>query len=385
MVIESGEVDLRANLEAPFVQEKPISPINPNIKGHQALNRLDPLQDSRWNDFVAQHPRASVFHTNAWLEALRRTYGYEPFAFTTAPPGAALLNGLVFCRVESWLTGRRLVSLPFSDHCEPLLDAADDLSNFLSTVEQSFRPEKLRYVEMRPLHTFDAATTLYRSTYSYSFHQLDLRPDLASLFNNCHKDSTQRKIRRAAREGLVYQEGRSESLLDSFYRLYLLTRRRHQVPPLSRRWFRTLIDCFGETLNIRIASKAGRPVAAILTLRYRSTLVYKYGCSDAQFNNLGGMHLLIWRSIQDAKQEGLTILDLGRSDCENAGLITFKDRWGASRSTLTYSRYTASRNAPDAYRPPSADWKLRFVKHICARAPDSLLSAAGNLLYKHVG
>ena len=37
-----------------------------------------------------------------------------------SPPDEPLENGFLFCRVESWLTGRRLVSLPFSDHCEPL-------------------------------------------------------------------------------------------------------------------------------------------------------------------------------------------------------------------------------------------------------------------------
>jgi CelD/BcsL family acetyltransferase involved in cellulose biosynthesis len=369
--------------------EKLLTIEKPAVESRQSvptiLNEVDPLRDSRWEGFLRGHPRSSVFHTSAWLEALRRTFGYEPTAFTTSAPDADLQNGAVFCHIDSWLTGRRLVSLPFSDHCDPLVDSAGDIPVFLSAIEQSIRQEKLRYVEMRPLHSFDAATALYQSTYSYCFHQLDLRPDLDTLFHNFHKDSTQRKIRRAAREGLVYQGGRSESLLDSFYRLYLLTRRRHQVPPLPRRWFRTLIDCFGEALNIRTASKAGHPVAGILTLRYKGTLVYKYGCSDAQFNNLGGMHLLFWRSIQEAKQEGLTFFDLGRSECENTGLITFKDRWGAIRSTLTYSRYVASRNAPDAYTPPGADWKLRFVKRVCAHAPDGLLSAAGNLLYKHIG
>ena len=73
---------------------------------------------------VERHPKASVFHTPAWLQALRWTYGDEPVVFTTSPPTAELTNGVVFCRVKSWLTGRRLISLPFSDHCEPLCDSS---------------------------------------------------------------------------------------------------------------------------------------------------------------------------------------------------------------------------------------------------------------------
>src|SRR2546430_11331216 len=37
------------------------------------LYSLDPLEDPRWAEFVQRHPRASVFHTPGWLEALRRT------------------------------------------------------------------------------------------------------------------------------------------------------------------------------------------------------------------------------------------------------------------------------------------------------------------------
>ncbi len=83
---------------------------------------LDPLRDHRWPSFLQRHPQASVFHSVGWLEALHRTYGYEPVAFTTSPPTSDLKRALLFCRIRSWLTGHRIVSLPFSDHCAPLCD-----------------------------------------------------------------------------------------------------------------------------------------------------------------------------------------------------------------------------------------------------------------------
>jgi hypothetical protein len=77
---------------------------------------IDPLNDIRWTRFVETHPRASLFHSVPWLQALQRTYRYEPLVYTRCPQGQDLTDGIAFCRVESWLTGRRLVSLPFSDH-----------------------------------------------------------------------------------------------------------------------------------------------------------------------------------------------------------------------------------------------------------------------------
>ena len=87
------------------------------------VHQIDPLQDPRWAELLQAHPQASIFHTPGWLESLQRTYGYEPLVLTTSPPGSALTNGVVFCRVKSWLTGERLVSVPFADHCQPLVRA----------------------------------------------------------------------------------------------------------------------------------------------------------------------------------------------------------------------------------------------------------------------
>ena len=343
---------------------------------------IQPLEDPRWPEFVDRHPRSSVFHTVAWLEALRRTYGFQPVAYTASPPESRLEDGLVFCRVESWITGRRLVSLPFSDHCDPLLNQASEVDGFLSALEAVLHRERLRYVEIRPMRPLGGATGFCHASQVFCFHQLDLRPDLAELLAHCHKSSTQRKIQRAEREGLIYETGRSGALLDAFWTLFLITRRRHGVPPQPKAWFRNLIGCLGDALQIRVAYKDKQPVAAILTLRHKDTLVYKYGCSDTRCNNLGGTQLLFWRSIEEAKRDGLRVFDLGRSDCGNTGLIEFKDRWGAARSTLTYVRLSPS--------PPSAksetraaEWAKRIAKDVTHRLPDRLLIAAGSVLYRH--
>jgi len=341
---------------------------------------IDPGTDARWGEFLSRHPRASVFHTVAWLKALRRTYGYKSVVYTTSTPGEDLQNGAVFCHINSWLTGRRLVSLPFSDHCEPLVDNASDLQDLFAFLQRQFVEQNCRYVEMRPLNALSGTSAIFRQGEKFCFNQMDLTPSLDTIFRSFHKDSTQRKIRRAEREGLKQVEGHSESLLDIFYRLQMLTRRRHQLPPQPKSWFRNLIDCFGEALKIRVALKDGQPAASILTLCYKDTLVYKYGCSDSRFNNLGGMHLLLWRAIQDAKERGLRTFDLGRSDLDNSGLITFKDRWGANQSILTYVRFPT-----ELFQQGGTDWKLRILKRVFAHAPDSFLSAVGNILYRHIG
>jgi hypothetical protein len=348
--------------------------------GKTAIYSIDPLRDPRWAELSERHPRASVFHTRGWLEALRRTYGYEPVAYTTDPPGTELTNGVVLCRVRSLVTGRRLVSLPFSDHCEPLTERPEDLKSLLDFLETKRTEEGWKYVEIRPRACGEVPLLGMGPARRYCFHTIDLGLGLDQIFRRFHKDSTQRKIRRAERENLTYEEGRGEALLEKFYTLLLRTRRRQHLPPHPRAWFRNLSECLGDNMKIRVASNDGRPIASILTLSLNDVMIYKYGCSDERFHNLGGMHLLLWTAIQEAKRTGCRELDLGRSDFDNPGLITFKDHWGAARSQLTYWR-----NPAPLVPVAATALARRLVKFGCAHAPDRLLIAVGDVLYKHIG
>ena len=357
------------------------------ILGGSRTYQINPLTDPRWDRFLGRNPRASVFHSTPWLEALRRTYGYRPVAYTTSYPHAELENALVFCRVDSWLTGRRLVSLPFSDYCDLLVSDLPELRVLLSDLEGRARREKWRYLEIRPLESLKTseATTLSCSTQEYTYHRLDLSPDLDTLFRNFHKNSIQRKVRRADRECVEYREGALD-LLDDFYRLLVITRRRHHVPPQPIAWYRNLIACFGDALKIRVAFKNDRAIAGMLTLQYKDTMTYKYGGSDPEYNKFGSMHLLFWRAIQEAKKSRLAVFDFGRTDADQDGLITFKGRWGATQSRLTYSRYVLPGTSPGFLDPATGkDWKTQLAKHLFARMPSSVLAAIGDKLYRHIG
>jgi hypothetical protein len=346
---------------------------------------IEPLKDSRWDRFLQEHPRASMFHSTPWLLALSETYGYEPIAYTTSPAGQDLSNSIVLCRVKSWLTGRRLVSLPFSDHCDPLVDATEERDAIASTLQQEIESERWHYLEIRPLTSFEMCPSLRKMAITYSFHKLELSYPIDAIFHGFHKSSTQRKIRRAEREGLTYREGSTQAFLDYFYRLLTLTRKRQGLAPQPKMWFANLMTCFGDALKIRVALRCEQPIAAIVTIRYKDTLTYKYGCCDSRFNNLGCMHLLLWNAIQEAKFSGLRFLDFGRTDGDQQGLITFKSRWGATQSVLNYSRYSLSDGPTHFFDLHSSKWKSRAAKYVLKRVSPALLPQVGSILYPHIG
>jgi len=341
---------------------------------------IDPTTDERWDSFLESHPQASIFHTGGWLNALRRTYGYTPVVFTTSPPAVPISNGIPFCHVSSWISGCRLVSLPFSDHCTPLVENSAQLTYLLTYLQNKVAVDGWRYIEIRPTTSVASCCPAFETSKIFCFHRLDLHPSLDEISRRFHKDCVKRKIQRAARERLVCEKGTSDSLLDKFYSLLLMTRRRHRLLAQPTNWFRNLIACLGEQVNIRVASTNGQPVASILTLRYKKALVYKYGCSDQKFNMLGGMQMLLWNAIQEAKESNLSEFDLGRTDCDAPGLLAFKERWGATRTELTYLRY------PLEHSRGILHTGQEFLgKHLWSHAPGEVLAAAGRVLYKHMG
>ncbi len=351
-----------------------------NTIASHTVRLLDPLTDPRWPGFVEHHPAASVFHTRGWLRALQMTYGYEPLAVTTSGPTEPLTNALLFCVVRSWVTGDRVVSLPFTDHCEPLVDNIHQLRTLCAHLETLRRTQGWRYAEIRTSGTFLGSDQSFRECTVYHWHRLDLRSNLDKLYGSFHRDCIRRRIRHAERQPLRYEEGRSESLVRSLYALIVLTRSRQHLPPQPFEWFHNLVAHMGENVCLRVAFIQDRPVAGILTMSHGNTVYYKYGGSDAEFHHLGATPMLFWQAIQAAKASGRELLDFGRSDCENRGLIRFKERWRAQCVRLTLWRSPIHEVSPSLER-----LKMRLAKAVCASVPFKMLIFAGRLMYRHVG
>ena len=215
---------------------------------------------------------------------------------------------------------------------------------------------------------------------NYFLHVLDLRPNLDEVLAGLDKDSVQRRIRHAELAGLTERCGRSEDLLKEFFALFVETRGRHHLPPTPYAWFRNLVECQSDALEIRVAYKDKMPISAILTLRFRDVVYYKYGCSIARFNKFGAIPWLLWRAIASGKANGATEFDMGRTEEENTGLLTFKNHWVPRPRRLVYWRF------PDA---PSLSltngWKLRMARQVFSTMPDGLRIMAGKMIYRHIG
>src|SRR5436309_13297174 len=81
---------------------------------------VDPRTDPLWHRLV-ERAHGSVFHSPSWIRVLTETYGWEAHAYVVLDDGGEPRAGIAFCRIADVL-GQRLVALPFSDYCDPLVE-----------------------------------------------------------------------------------------------------------------------------------------------------------------------------------------------------------------------------------------------------------------------
>ena len=343
------------------------------------VEQLDPLTDPRWGRFVDATRGASVFAHPAWLSLLARSYRYGISALCVTDSGGEPVLGLPIARVESRLTGRRLVALPFSDVCPPVrgdvagAEADAALAEALADLRRSTGLDvevRERLPEARGAHVVPR----------FLVHRLALEADADAVLARASKSQIRRGIKKAEREGVTTRVGTDEAALDAFYRLHLRTRRRQGVPIQPKRFIRAFAQLFAQGLGyVLTAEHEGRTISAAVFLAHGDTIVYKYGASDERHLNLRPNNLLFADAIRRACAAGHTTLDFGRTDTDNTGLAAFKRSWGAEEHELAYT-YLAD-------HPPREGSGLahRALAVVIRRGPERTGQAIGTALYRHVG
>jgi lipid II:glycine glycyltransferase (peptidoglycan interpeptide bridge formation enzyme) len=229
-----------------------------------------------------------------------------------------------------------------------------------------------------PISGIDPA---FSTSQSFLLHTMDLSGGLDSVAARFHKNHVLRKIRRSEREGLRCVEGHDKELLNAFYGLLVRTRRRHGLPPQPLEWFEAILNCLAGRAAIRVAYKGTTAVAAVVTLTHRGTVTYKYGASDETWHSLGGMQLLLWKTIEDASARGFTELDMGRSAIDQPGLVAFKEHWGTTRENLTY----VTCPKPSPIRAGLMRGTVGVARWVLSHSPRAALVRLGRAFYHHAG
>src|ERR1051325_10916756 len=80
------------------------------VTGAASVQIVDPLAVANWDALVMKLPGHSFFHSSGWARVLVESYQYKPFYFVRFE-NDELQALLPIMEVNSWLTGKRVVSL----------------------------------------------------------------------------------------------------------------------------------------------------------------------------------------------------------------------------------------------------------------------------------
>jgi CelD/BcsL family acetyltransferase involved in cellulose biosynthesis len=343
------------------------------------VTALDPIADPRWAELVDRAPDATVFHHPAWLRLLRDTYRYELTACCVEDADGTLAAGLPIAAVASRLTGRRLVALPFSDLCPPLIapGAAPEAGHALAGALDTLRRRRGVALEVRGT---GGALTGAPPGDRFHHHLLALEPDVAAVERRFAKPQAARGVRRAIREGLEAELRTDAAALRSFYALHTGTRRRLGVPTQPRRFILSLETLFADGLGFVLLVRRGEThVAAGVFLVFHDVLTYKYGASDERFLSARPNNMLFMEAIRWGCTHGMRTLDFGRTHWHQDGLRAFKLAWGAEERELRY------RNLGGTTAPGRSAKIERWLGAAIRRSPPLAGRVIGEVLYRHAG
>jgi len=91
-------------------------------------------------------------------------------------PGDGCPIGIAFCEIKSWITGSRLVSLPFADHTQPLLSEGGETLELPELVHTARSKLGWKCVELRPVSAGPEWSPALEAGQSFWLHTLSLKP-----------------------------------------------------------------------------------------------------------------------------------------------------------------------------------------------------------------
>lgn len=341
------------------------------------VRTVDPLAGDTWDAQTALHPRASLFYSSKWARVLCATYGHVPhyLGLMEGEHSRALLPIL---EVNSALTGRRGVSLPFSDECGLLcFDESGGEEIFQSALELG-RARRWKYLELRGKIFDDRQTAPWAS---YVGHEVSLSCGVEELFAR-FDGSVRRAIRKAEKAGVKTSVLETIEATQTYYALHCLTRHRHGVPPQSFSFFQNIFEHVLKPGSgfVVTALHEDRPIAAGVFVHHGMAGMYKFGASDQSCLHLRGNDMVMWEALKWYASRGYSWFSMGRTAMSNEGLRRFKCGFGAREYPINYYRYDLNREGFIT----GHDEKKGWINSLLRLTPMPVSQMIGRKLYPHM-
>lgn len=293
-----------------------------------AVKQLTAADVVRWDRFVAACPDATFFHRAGWKEIIEQVFHHRAH-FLYAERGGEICGVLPLARVNSWLFGNSLASLPFCVYGG--IASTDAMAQGVLEAEAErlalqCGADFLEFRNRAPKHADWPQQDLY-----VTFRK-EILPEAAD-----NMLAIPRKQRAMVRKGIkAGLKGEIDADVGRFFALYADNVHRHGTPALPRRYFERLKAVFGDDCEVMIIVDAeGQPVSGVMSFYFRDEVLPYYAGDLLAARELAGNDFKYWELMCRACERGCRVFDYGRSK-RSTGSFDFKKNWGFEPKPLHY-------------------------------------------------
>ena len=247
---------------------------NLTISNIKIISSIDYGDYGEYDRFVHSQAQGWVTALSSWGKVLEKSFRHiQDKSLVIHENGDSKVVGVIpLCLVNSHLTGRRLVSMPFATLGTPLIPDNLDINTIIPYIEKSLQSCRASRLEIRTSFSGISEKLSRRITLGSIFkcHQLDLNRPVEQIYQNLHRSYLRRYVNRATDAGVVIRVADKIVDIQSFYRLYSMTRKRLLLPAIPISFFTNIWETFAPQKNAIFlnAEMNGRPAAAIMLLAF---------------------------------------------------------------------------------------------------------------------
>ena len=324
------------------------------------MRRVEPFVGSpaEWDSFVSSRAGATHFHRFGWLAVIREALGHDTMALAVRGDDRRLRGVLPLARVKSRLFGHYLVSMPFLNYGGPIGEDEAVVALVADAVGRA-DADGVKLLELR------SATALPISLEA-SHRKVTVVLELPGNPDGLVKQfpaKLRSQVRRSAKEGVVVRFGRDQ--VGPFYDVFARHMRDLGTPVLSRGFFETIADHFGQSAWFGCAWYADRPIACGAGFHWGDEFEMTWASALAEYSRFAPNMGLYREFMERCVSKGVARFNFGRCT-PGSGTHRFKLQWGGHEEPLWwYGHRPAGRPAST----PSPDrgafrWGPRLWKHL---------------------
>ncbi len=327
---------------------------------------------AQWNFFVQQN-FGNYCHQYEWRRVLQNTYGLETF-YLAITQGSDWV-GILPLAVIPGIYGRRAVSVPYCNYGGLLVTQAADQNQVRNAALTFLAQKGIHRLEVREL-----CITGEASSFSEVTMMLDL-PDATELLWKAIGDKARNQVRKAERASLEVRWGRDQAM--DLYDIYAENMGRLGTPVHARAFVDETLAAFGNQADVLTVRLQGRPIAAMLVLKFGDTWIDPIASSLVELRNLNPNMLLYWEALKQAMAAGAKRFDFGRSK-KDSGTYRFKRQWGAMEIPLDYHTYVEGVRVESASTDTYRGGKAAVFAKVWAKLPSSAQRFVGPKIRRYI-